>query len=304
MFTGIIRDITERRRAEAELQELNEQLVESSRQAGMAEIATGVLHNVGNVLNSVNVSAGLVSDGLRKSKVSSLAKAAGLMREHAEDLGSFITEDERGKKLPDYLGKLAGHLAEEQSSMVGELEELTKNVDHIKRIVSTQQAHACTFGVVESVSIADVVDNALTVNATSFERYGIELVREYADLPPMSIDKQKLLQIMINLVRNAKHAVLDTNQQDKRLTIRVAGGEKSHIRIEVIDNGMGIAEENLTRIFSHGFTTKSDGHGFGLHSSALAAKDIGGSLAVHSDGPGRGATFTLDLPMEPAEVKV
>ena len=295
-------DLTELKQAEAELAALNEQLLEASRQAGMAEIATGVLHNVGNVLNSVNVSAALVSDKLRKSKISGLAKASDLMSAHTRDLAAFMTEDEKGKKLPDYLAKLAEHLVDEQTSILGELDELSKNVEHIKKIVSTQQSHAGAFGVVESVSIAHVVEDALTVNATSFERYGIKLERDYADLPPMSIDKQKLLQIMVNLVRNAKHAVLDTNQKDKRLTVRVAGDEESPIRIEVIDNGVGIAEENLTRIFSHGFTTKSDGHGFGLHSSALATKDLGASLTAHSDGPGKGATFTLELPLKPVEV--
>ncbi len=303
IMVAAVRDITERKWAEQQLEELHKKVVDASRQAGMAEIATGVLHNVGNVLNSVNVSATLVSDKIRKSKVSSLTKATGLMREHAHDLGAFITEDEKGKKLPAYLDKLAEHLAAEQNSMMGELGELTKNIEHIKKIVSTQQSHAGAFGVVETVSIAEVIDDALTVNATSFERYGIEMIREYTDLRPISLDKQKLLQIMVNLVRNAKHAVLDCECEHKQLTLRIASHGKTEVRIEVVDNGMGIAAENLTKIFSHGFTTKEDGHGFGLHSAALAAKEMGGSLSVHSDGPGTGATFTLDLPLRLTETE-
>lgn len=302
LFTGIVRDITKRKEAEAELERLNERLVISSREAGMAEIATGVLHNVGNVLNSVNVSATLVSDKIRKSKVVNLAKVTELMREHTDDLGTFITENEKGKKLPAYLDKLAGHLATEHGSMMAELEELTKNIEHIKKIVSTQQSHAGGYGVVETVSVSEVIEDALTVNATSFGRYGIEMVHNYADLPSVTLDKQKLLQLMVNLVRNAKHAVLDNGIDVKRLTLRTSRCGDERLCIEVIDNGVGISEENLTRIFSHGFTMKPDGHGFGLHSAVLAAKDMHGSLAVHSDGPGLGATFTLELPLDAAEV--
>ncbi len=304
IMVAAVRDITERKWADQQLDQLHKEVVDASRKAGMAEIATGVLHNVGNVLNSVNVSATLVSDKMRRSKVSSLAKVTGLMREHTHDLGAFITEDEQGKKLPAYLDKLAEHLDAEQSSMMGELQELTKNIDHIKKIVSAQQSHAGAFGVEETASIAEVVDDALKVNMTSFERHGIDIVRDYAELPPITLDKQKLLQIMVNLEQNAKQAVRDCDCRDKRLTLRIASHGDDMVRIEVIDNGMGIAAENMAKIFSHGFTTKENGHGFGLHSAALAAKKMGGSLSVHSDGPGTGATFTLDLPLKQAETKV
>jgi signal transduction histidine kinase len=103
-------------------------------------------------------------------------------------------------------------------------------------------------------------------------------------------------------VRNATFACDETGRPDQRITVRIAG-DPSRVRISVSDNGVGIPAENLTRIFSHGFTTKQDGHGFGLHSGALAAKELGGSLSVQSDGPGHGATFTLELPCQPAPVR-
>ena len=111
----------------------------------------------------------------------------------------------------------------------------------------------------------------------------------------MNLEKHKILQILVNLLRNAKHACQESDRADKRLTVRVINGD-GRVRISVIDNGIGIPPENLIRIFSHGFTTKKDGHGFGLHSGALAAKEMDGSLTVHSDGPGQGSTFTLELP--------
>ena len=94
---------------------------------------------------------------------------------------------------------------------------------------------------------------------------------------PLNVEKHKILQILVNLLRNAKYACQDSERADKRLTVRVANGE-GRIKISVIDNGVGIPPENLTRIFNHGFTTRKDGHGFGLHSGALAAKEMGGSL--------------------------
>ncbi len=294
-------DITERKVAEAKVDKVNKQLHSLSHQAGMAEIATGVLHNVGNVLNSVNVSASLLADKVQKSKVSGVAKASSLMNEHAHDLGSFIVEDEKGKKLPGYLAKLAAHLADEQGSMLEELDSLSKNVDHIKRIVSAQQSHAGASGVTESVSIADVVNAAISINSTTFDRHEIEIVREFADLPPTTIDKQKVLAILVNLIQNAKQALRDAPCGNRRLTVRVGLTENDDVRIEVVDNGKGIASENMASIFSHGFTTKADGHGFGLHSAALAAKEMGGSLGVSSDGLGKGATFTIEFPLQPAE---
>ncbi len=326
-FIGIKRDITERLRAESELEALNKQMVEISRRAGQAEVATGVLHNVGNVLNSVNVSASVVADKLRKSRVSGLAKAAGLMREHADDLGTFISEDEKGKQLPGYLARLAEHLSEEQAATLEELEALTANIEHINKIIRMQQSYTGVYGTSESVSIYEVLDDALKIDAASFQRHGVEVVLEYNKTPPLLADKHKLLQILVNLVRNAKHSLREAARQDKRLTLRIgpcraatvreraqAGNdsrtsddrlktgptpsEHGQVRIEVIDNGVGIAKENLTRIFSYGFTTKKDGHGFGLHSSALAAKEMGGSLTAHSEGPGKGATFTLELPLK------
>jgi two-component system, LuxR family, sensor kinase FixL len=294
-------DITSRKQAEANLAAVTQQLVQASRQAGMAELATGVLHNVGNVLNSVNVSTMLLTERIKRSKSERLAEVSQMLQENAGDLAKFFTEDEKGQRLPGYLAKLAEHLTSEKDSILFELADLSKNVEHIKKIIHTQQANAKVFGVVESVALAEVVNDALTINATSFDRYGIQLVREFDDLPLVTIDKQRLLQILVNLVRNAKHAILDGRNHAKQLVVRIKSLASDRVQIDVIDTGVGIMKENLTRIFNHGFTTKKEGHGFGLHSSALAAKELGGTLTAHSDGPERGATFSLVVPVIPWE---
>ena len=110
-----------------------------------------------------------------------------------------------------------------------------------------------------------------------------------------------MLQILVNLIRNAKYALDDRGHSDKRMTLRIGLNGNNTVKIAVIDNGIGIPAEHLTRIFEHGFTTRKEGHGFGLHNGALAAKDLGGSLTAHSDGPGKGAMFTLELPLRPKE---
>ena len=271
----------------------------------MAEVATGVLHNVGNVLNSINVSVTLVADRLRTSKLSELTRALELMNQHAAVLGDYLTQDERGKRIPPFLRLVAAHLVRNHTTILDKLNSLVKNVDHIKTIVAMQQTYAGAAGLVELVSLAELVDDALRLNASSLNKYHIELIRDYADIPEVRVEKQKLLQILMNLMTNAKDALLESPSEDRRLTVRIGvdeGMTPPRIRIKVSDNGVGIAKENLKRVFSHGFTTKRHGHGFGLHSSANAAKELGGNIAVHSDGPGRGALFVLELPFNPVEV--
>jgi PAS domain S-box-containing protein len=297
-----VRDITGRKQAEAELARSHRQLLDASRMAGMAEVATGVLHNVGNVLNSVNVSATLVADHVRHSKGSSVAKVAELLHEHQADLAAFLTQDSRGRKIPVYLSTLAKVLGAEQKTAIAEIGLLQENVEHIKEIVAMQQSYGKVAGVTETVALADLVDDTLRMNASSLVRHNVELVRDFQIRPVISTDRHKIVQLLLNLMRNATFACNETGRADQRITVRIAG-DASRVRISVIDNGVGIPAENLTRIFSHGFTTKQDGHGFGLHSGALAAKELGGSLSVQSDGPGHGATFTLELPCQPAPVR-
>ena len=286
-----------------ELQESHKQLVETSRQAGMAEVATSVLHNVGNVVNSVNVCVTMVTEQIKRSKITSLAKVSGLLGEHTADLGDFITKDPKGRQLPAFIEQLAGHLQQEQTSILNELAALTKNVDHIKDVVAMQQSYAKVSGAIEKIKPTDLVEDALRMNASVLIRHDVHFFREYDEhLPEIAVEKNKVLQILVNLIRNAKQSCDESGQPEKRLTMRVSNGGDS-VRIALEDNGVGIAPENLPRIFSHGFTTKKDGHGFGLHSGALAAKEMGGSLDVRSDGPGKGATFTLELPCQPKQTK-
>ncbi|HLL06534.1 MAG TPA: ATP-binding protein [Myxococcaceae bacterium] len=301
-MTLFSRNITARKEAETRLGEMHRSLVDISRQAGMAEVATGVLHNVGNTLNSVNIATSMLADQLRQSRVTTLAKATQLLREHSPDIATFLSTDPQGKKLPGFLVALSEHLIEEREAMSREVQALTESVDHIKSIVTMQQKHARTAATLEQLSVPQLIDEALRLHAVSFDRLGITIVREYADVAEVVVDRHKLLQILINLLSNARHALVDSGKQDKRLVIRIRRSEDGRrLLIDVEDNGGGIAAENLPRMFTQGFTTKKTGHGFGLHISALAASEMKGQLSCSSPGPGLGATFTLELPMADEE---
>jgi signal transduction histidine kinase len=202
--------------------------------------------------------------------------------------------------VPEHLARLSEHLLAEHANMSSELDLLRRNIEHIKEIVAMQQSYATVGGVKEMTDIPSLVEDSLRLNESGLSRHGVEIVRELEQVPPINSEKHKILQILVNLIRNAKYACDETGRADSRMTVRASNGN-GHVRITVTDNGIGIPAENLTRIFNFGFTTRKGGHGFGLHSSALAARELGGSLTVHSDGPGRGAAFTLELPCPPPE---
>jgi PAS domain S-box-containing protein len=296
---AVIEDITERRLAEAELERVHKLLLVASRDAGMAEVATNVLHNVGNVLNSVNVSASLVSERIRKSKCAGLARVAALLSEHAADLPTFLTGSQGGQ-LPVYLQELSADLIAERDAASAELAALRANVEHIKEIVAMQQSYARRGGVTEMVDVRTLVEDSLRMNEGAFSRHGVTLVRDFQEVPLITVDKHKVLQILVNVIRNAKYACDESGSAEKRVTVRVRALTGTML-IAVSDTGVGIPPENLDRIFSHGFTTRKGGHGFGLHSCALAAQDLGGSLQAESTGSGQGATFTLTLPLTQPE---
>jgi signal transduction histidine kinase len=283
-----------------ELQGAQSQLLDAARRAGMAEIATNVLHNVGNVLNSVNVSANLAVDQVRRSRGVGLSRAVGLLHEHAGDLGEYLTNDERGKALPGYLDHLAVALAAERDTLESELQHLTDGVAHITRIVNSQHSLAGAGGVTEEVAIGDLMEHALRMAGVA-DRAGLAVSQDVADTGPVALDRHRVLLILVNLFTNAVRATAANGERPRRLDL-VAEVTAGVLRVTVTDNGEGIAAEDLTRIFSHGFTTRADGHGFGLHSSALAAKEMGGALTVHSDGPGTGACFILQVPLERSKV--
>ncbi|HYG21325.1 MAG TPA: ATP-binding protein [Verrucomicrobiae bacterium] len=280
-------------RSREQLEHAHAELVESSRLAGKAEVATSVLHNVRNVLTSVNIASSLMAQGLKHSKAGQLAKVVTLLSEHRENLGAFLTQDPKGMQIPDYLAGLSKHLVSEQEAALKELAQLQKGVEHIMEIVKAQQSYAKTSGARETVRADDLLTDALRMNALPAS--GVKVIKEVVGDISLTVEKHKALQILVNLIRNA-HQACEAGPNEPKICRIVASNGGPRVRFEITDNGVGIDPANLNRIFAHGFTTKKDGHGFGLHNSAAAARELGGELRVRSDGPGHGATFTLELP--------
>ena len=276
-------------------------LVETSHQAGMAEVATDVLHNVGNVLNSVNVSATLITEKITKSEVANLKKLSDLVREHEDDIIAFISDDPKGKHIPKYIAQLGKHLEEEQTDIAEKLQSLVKNIEHIKDIVKMQQQYARVSAVEVDTPLNEILEDAIEINQADLDRNQINVVREFGDIGTVTINRQKVLQILVNLIGNAKYALISHDNGPKTITIKSYKNDDGRIQIDVVDNGVGIEKENLKKIFTHGFTTKKNGHGFGLHSGVLGAKEMEGSLTAYSKGSGAGSTFTLELPFKAAE---
>ena len=294
---GVTRDITAKKHTEAALAESQRRLLEASRLAGMAEVASGVLHNVGNAFNSVNTSASLMSDQLRASRLPNLQKVADLIEAHLNDLAAFLSSDARGRQLPAYVAQLARELMRERELLEAELETLRTGVDHIKAVIAMQQSYAHASSIAEVLALQELVEEALVMSASSLERNHIHVLRSFEPGLKVNAPRHRVLEVLVNLVSNAEHAVLSTGRNDPRIEIELKRVDDSRVELRVRDNGTGISAENLQRIFSFGFTTKKTGHGFGLHNSALAAREMGGVLIARSDGPGHGAEFVLRLPL-------
>ena len=296
VYVAIIRDISYRNKMEARNLQLQQDLIAASRKAGMAEVATGVLHNVGNVLNSVNISTSLIKRQFSTSALANLEKVSNLISENESSFAEFVRTDNRGRKLPSYIVKVNDALCDERKKMTEEFDDLAKNVEHIKEIISVQQTAAKSFGLMQELSVEEVIDDVVTATRGALSHHHVTVTCEIED-PNLTItsDRHKLLQILTNLVGNAKDAILECENPDRNILIQVTSDEQA-LLFRVVDNGIGISPDKIDKIFQHGYTTKKSGHGFGLHASANAATELGGNLSVTSDGIGDGAQFEIRLP--------
>ena len=301
--TSLHVEIDERKKAEAEKQKLYQQLMQASRQAGMADVASSVLHNVGNVLNSINVSTDTLLKTLKKPMVGDVCRIASLFHEHQANLQEFLTVDPKGKQIPSYLGLVAESLSGSHQTIQSELDSLVKKVDHIKHVIMSQQDIARAGHIREPGSTEDMMEQALLLAIPEPEKHRIQIEREYSPVPTIVTDRHLVLQILVNLLTNARNALAEHSGPVRRLTLRIGvlSDRTASVRFEVADTGVGIKAENLPKLFAQGFTTRIAGHGLGLHSAAISAKNLGGALSAQSAGEGCGATFTLAIPLILAE---
>jgi|GEM_PF-2979656 len=294
-------EVEKTHQAYSELQELQSQLAETARSAGMAEIANGVLHNIGNVLNSVNVSAQLSAEHLQTLPVEKLDRVAVLLKDKKAEMGESWTSFEGLTALPDLLMQIASTLNSHRESIRNELRHLEEHIDFVKQIVQSQQSFSRQGGMHQDVSAVEVFETACKFVVCQQHHNRIRIERQFEFVGNLRTNKGKLLQILSNYVKNGLEAVHECVSGQPTLLIATRLLPDDKVEFSVTDNGHGIDAATLENIFRHGFTTKADGHGFGLHSAACAAKEMNGSVAVHSDGPGRGTRFCVRVPLSPAE---
>ena len=295
-FTIILHDISTRKWNEDRVRKLNQKLINTSRQAGIAEIATSILHSVGNVLNSVNTSISVLQRDLENDKLIGINKTAEMFEQQGAEL---FAPGGKGPQLINYLYALAQQLQQNSQNQLKEVATLKQNVHHIAEIVSAQQKFSGKSGIIEQLNISELIEEALNINVVSLENNKVTINRKYSSPLNINGDRSKIIQILVNLIRNANEAMMEPKSAHASITIN-ANISDDILTIKVKDTGCGIDQENMSNMFRYGFTTKQNGHGFGLHSCALAAKEMFGTLNVHSDGKGKGAEFELTLPIDPA----
>ncbi|MBU2514126.1 response regulator [bacterium] len=311
-FTMIM-DITDRKKAEEELarhkdhleelvrerteelERTHKELVEKAHKAGMADIATDIVHNIGNVLNSVKTSVQIIDNVVNNSLMINFKKANELLRENIDSLEEFICKDEKGKLLMNYYLKIEEGLDEEQLQVKELIERMRRMVDAIADIVSAQQSYTTFDWLVEEADLRKTVSDAITVMNQQIEAFHIDLKLDFAEVPPVPIQRIKLLHVLINIIKNAGEAMASVPNHERSFSISVGYDpiDSKTILIRLKDNGPGISPENLERIFSYGFTTKKGRHGLGLHSCANYITEMGGKIWAENNSSGKGTTFFL-----------
>jgi signal transduction histidine kinase len=296
----VFQQAQERKQFLAEQQHLRRQLGESAYKNEMADVASTVLHNVGNVLTSVTVAANMVESVIDQSSVILVSRMGELIKTHDQDLGAYLTEDPKGKRIPPSLTKLGTHLMEEQGMILKEMKGLIRNIRHMKQIIASHQTMAKSAGSAEQISLAEVLSHAMELSFQPGDEKWMTIRLDYQHVPPVLVDQHQLLQILVNLLRNAKQAMRQQVQDshDLNLSVKYQDDDETYVVMTIQDSGIGIAPEHLSNMFTRGFTTKADGNGIGLQSSILAIQSMGGAMHVKSEGVGRGATFTLSFPVQ------
>ncbi len=217
-----------------------------------------------------------------------------MLEEHRSELDEFLSNDPKGKHLPEYLSALGAQLTKDADCLQQEFEAISGHVQYLCEIVQAQQSFTRIGEAQESIDVRELIETALTLKGRELK--GIEIRREIGAVPEFVTDRYKLLQIIVNFIGNACDAMPADESRPRWIAIR-ARSINDQLEIAVQDSGIGIAADVLPRIWEFGFTTKERGHGFGLHSSAVAAQQLGGTISASSAGLGEGACFSVRIPL-------
>ncbi|MGV7228130.1 MAG: ATP-binding protein [Nitrospirales bacterium] len=258
-----------------------------------------VFHKMRNVLNSVHVSVGLLNHQLREFHVDDVGRIADMLEAHEDNVGWYLTQDPKGKKIPHFLGKLSKDLCHTHMNTLKELTSLNYFLEQLEYLLTAGQTPERAGGFKDTVHFAAVMDEAVVSHQGELDRMGIEVVREYHAVGEGILEVSRLSPILVNLIRNAINSMREVAEGVHRLVLHVlpCPDRDGFVRLQIEDSGRGISSDCLTRVFLPQQPGSQPDFLPNLHMSALAAKDLGGCLRVWSDGLNQGAIFTLDLPV-------
>jgi two-component system, NtrC family, sensor kinase len=279
----------------ASIEESRKIVLDSAHKAGMADVASEVLHNVGNVVNSANTSIEVLEAKLLHSHVDGLERAARLLGEQAPHAAEFFAKDPRAPKLINYIAQLSQSSQKERAESAQLIAKLATSINHIRTIVAMQQEHSKGAEFSQEVNLRELVRETLLLKQDRITVANIDVQLQMDEIPLLLTNKSKLNQVLLNLVKNAVEAMEDNSTRDQTLLIRAKVFEGG-VALEIRDRGPGIAPENLAKIFEHGFSTKETGMGIGLHYCANAIRSLGGRIKVVNCEPPWGASFQIWLP--------
>ena len=277
----------------------HQRLAEEVRKAGIAEMTTGVLHNIGNILTTVSTSAAELRAIIQRSKLEQFRAVNNMMADHKGNLSSYLQSDPKGRLIPEFLKKVERQFHRENESIDKETEMLLDKIALMAQAVSMEQSYVSSFDRKAQMHLTELIDNALSLQEPSLKKRNIEVIRKYQTQPPCNLETVKLVHVVTNLIKNAADALTarPPNAEGRRLEVQVTPLDAEFNMILIKDNGCGISPENQAKLFEFGFTTKADGHGFGLHSCRATMREMGGDIRAESEGQNRGTTFFLKVPI-------
>ncbi len=261
----------------------------------MADLTSGTLHNVKNLLVSVKTSSEFISQMAVGDSIASLKKVNKIIRDNFHNIEDFICNNPKGRKCLEYYLKLEEMFDNEADISKKHQHRLSVKLTAIEEIIITQQAYSKGKSLGELVNIIEIIEDVLTMQKSTLENYNVNVIKEFNNLPDVNLHKMKLLHILINLIKNAKEALEEQSVDERNIKVSTSADDTS-VFIKISDNGYGITSENMKKLFSHGFTTKETGNGYGLASSASYMEEMNGKIRAESDGAGKGTTFILEFP--------
>ena len=270
-------------------------LIESAHMAGMSEIATEVLHHIGNSLNSVRTSAYLIRESTGQQRSLMLfERVVSLLKEHRQDLTAFFRKDPRAGRVPEALERIFSEINRHWLNLDGESVKLVEHVQTIVKVLQEQQKYTGVQGMLlEPADLNALIRETLTMKAYLLKEQKVQLIDNQGEVPWVLVEIPKFRRLQLYLMQNAWEAIaLKAPEEGGRIALTTLL-EDDLVVLRITDNGIGIASEQLEKVFEQGFTTKKNGRGFGLHYSANSMSEMLGTIKIQSGGIGTGATVSL-----------